>query len=358
MASHSTSSEIACGIHELYKPSNGVPEVDIVAVHGLNGNVRQTWTSKNTGRCWLDDPEFLPKYLPNARVLSWGYNASFSSLTGATPSQEMIHHHAQTLVANLSAQRQLTGTHDKPIIFLCHSLGGIVVKRALLYVKAREGSAHSQYYQILNCTYGILFFGTPHHGSSKAQWLGYLKRIASMAVPWPLSVSQSPLVSALERDSETLQNITLDFVPIMKRFRIFFFWEQEKTSLKSIINEYIVSSDSAAPVHDETERSGIAADHSGMVKFDNPTSQGFRTVIEALVRYSRQAPGAVDANLAYAAAAIEQEKRRRAIEILGYYPVHPSTSTPSNEVQGIASSRQDLNIHGTFLIENGQNRRF
>jgi hypothetical protein len=39
------------------------------------------------------------------------------------------------------------------------------------------------------------------------------------------------LLNALQEGSETLQNITDQFAPLMKRFRIYFFWEQEKTDL-------------------------------------------------------------------------------------------------------------------------------
>ena len=39
------------------------------------------------------------------------------------------------------------------------------------------------------------------------------------------------LVNALQEGSETLQNITDQFAPLMKRFHIYFFWEQEKTDL-------------------------------------------------------------------------------------------------------------------------------
>jgi hypothetical protein len=39
------------------------------------------------------------------------------------------------------------------------------------------------------------------------------------------------LVDALLEGSEVLQNITDMFVPLMKNFRVYFFWEQEKTNL-------------------------------------------------------------------------------------------------------------------------------
>jgi hypothetical protein len=39
------------------------------------------------------------------------------------------------------------------------------------------------------------------------------------------------LADALHEGSEVLQNITDMFAPLMKNFRIYFFWEQEKTDL-------------------------------------------------------------------------------------------------------------------------------
>jgi hypothetical protein len=45
----------------------------IVAVHGLNGDARRTWTDPSTGALWLN--QFLPKKLPNARVVTFGYDS-------------------------------------------------------------------------------------------------------------------------------------------------------------------------------------------------------------------------------------------------------------------------------------------
>ena len=46
------------------------------------------------------------------------------------------------------------------------------------------------------------------------------------------------LLDALQASSETLQNITDQFVPLMKRFHIYFFWEQEKTDL-GVTRDYV-----------------------------------------------------------------------------------------------------------------------
>ena len=47
----------------------------VVAVHGLNGHPRKTWTSDN-GHLWLKD--FLPNELPYARILSFGYDSQLT----------------------------------------------------------------------------------------------------------------------------------------------------------------------------------------------------------------------------------------------------------------------------------------
>lgn len=117
-------------------------------------------------------------------------------------------------------------------------------EQALAYAESRPRLSHV--HSIYTCTFAILFFGTPHHGSSKANLLGNLQKVASLAVPKAAIDLESGLVNALEKESETLQNITDQFAPLMPSFRIFFFWEQEKTDLK-YKRDYIVDETSAAP---------------------------------------------------------------------------------------------------------------
>jgi hypothetical protein len=188
------------------------------------------------------------------------------------------------------------------------------VRQALAYSNSRSSEKIAHISSIFTCTYGILFFGTPHNGSSKARLLGTLQKLASVAVPQKVGQFESSLVSALEEESETLQDITDHFVPLMKNFCIYFFWEQEKTDLK-YTRDYIVNQESAAPVFDNTERSGIAADHSSMVKFSENTSQGFRSVAAALDRYCEEAPDVIRRRCIQAAQAQDEERCREAMEL-------------------------------------------
>jgi hypothetical protein len=53
----------------------------------------------------------------------------------------------------------------------------------------------------------------------------------SALTPSKVLDTDSQLADALYEGSEVLQNITDMFAPLMKNFRIYFFWEQEKTNL-------------------------------------------------------------------------------------------------------------------------------
>jgi hypothetical protein len=97
----------AYGLSEVYVcPGPQKPLVDIVLVHGLNGNPQKTWTS-SSGVFWPAD--LLPQFVQNqrVRVLVWGYNSTPASFTDGV-SQDNILHHAETLVANLSSNRSVS----------------------------------------------------------------------------------------------------------------------------------------------------------------------------------------------------------------------------------------------------------
>ncbi|RPB07239.1 hypothetical protein P167DRAFT_496072, partial [Morchella conica CCBAS932] len=97
------------------------PIIDIVAIHGLNGHRERSWTADN-GVNWLKD--LLPEKSPNARIFSYGYD----SRTHGPVSEQHLHDHGVALVSDLSLVRRSTQTEGRPIIFIAHSLGGIICK--------------------------------------------------------------------------------------------------------------------------------------------------------------------------------------------------------------------------------------
>lgn len=105
-------------------------QVDVVLVHGLNGHPRGTWTAKNGGVFWPS--QLLPVSLKSAqaRILVYGYNADVYTFGNeSSASSDLIHQHAQSMVTNLAYERKSEEREHCPIIFVAHSLGGILVKR-------------------------------------------------------------------------------------------------------------------------------------------------------------------------------------------------------------------------------------
>lgn len=206
-------------------------------------------------------------------------------------SKDKIHNHAETLVAGLAANRRLRKASERPIIFVAHSLGGLVVKRALIYSSEIRGNNTEHLRAIFVSTYGILFLGTPHHGSDVAQWGSRLEWICGAVLPSGFVDSQPQLVDALKKNNETLQNIDRAFIQLMSRFHIFFFHEGKPTRLpKRMGMHFIVDEDSASPNVQDVERASIPADHSHLCKFEDMSSPGFDVVAEAILRYAADAP--------------------------------------------------------------------
>lgn len=102
-------------------------------------------------------------------------------------STDMIHQHAQTLLANLSIERKAEDTERNPIIWVAHSLGGILVKRALELSNDLQGKNADDLRSIYVSTYGIIFLGTPHNGSDAAKWGLVLQNMVHVSILSKLS---------------------------------------------------------------------------------------------------------------------------------------------------------------------------
>jgi hypothetical protein len=112
------------------KPSNQTGIVDVVAIHGLNGHYSRTWTSKHGSKSgnWLRD--FLPTQVLDTRIMSFGYNSAVQF----SKSDADINTFAEQLLEELLALRCTQVERHRPLVFICHSLGGIVFKKVSTYV--------------------------------------------------------------------------------------------------------------------------------------------------------------------------------------------------------------------------------
>lgn len=189
------------------------------------------------------------------------------------------------------------------------------MKRALTLAAGRTSAKNSRLHLVYTCTYGILFFGTPHNGSGMARPANCFMKFASAIVPRKIVRFETSLLTGLEEDSETLQNITQDFAPMMARYHVYFFWEQLPMDLK-YSKACIVNRDSAAPVIDGTGRCGIAANHRDMCKFESFYSHGFNVVVSALKRYLQEAPRVVENRIEERAKMLDDRRRNEALDLM------------------------------------------
>jgi predicted alpha/beta hydrolase family esterase len=118
----------------------------VIFVHGLGGHHQGTWTA-NKDAFW---PAWLDEELPAATVFSAEYDASPSAwLGGAMPLVDRA--------GNLLERFNVDGIGSRPVIFVTHSLGGLVVKQLLRH---SDTYGAEQWKRVSEQTRGVVFLAT------------------------------------------------------------------------------------------------------------------------------------------------------------------------------------------------------
>ncbi|KAH7000621.1 putative SesB-related regulatory protein [Ilyonectria destructans] len=268
------------GLNTLYEPSS--PIVDIVFIHGLSGHRDRTWSAKNGAGPW--PKELLAPKLPEARIMLYGYDAHVVKADSLV-SNNGIGDHARSLLSALATCRdaEKSASEDlemyRPLIFVAHSLGGLVCQEALV---ASRASAENHLRDILRCTWAIAFIGTPHSGVDSADAVDRLAR-------WTAHVRQANprIVQILRRDSELLARTQNDFHSLLRsqlsegrrEISITCFYEELPVPR---FGEIVPKSSAILPSYPSI---GIHRNHMDMVKFSTENDPGFISVVGELLRF-------------------------------------------------------------------------
>ncbi|CAI7624444.1 unnamed protein product [Penicillium manginii] len=269
------------GFTILYGDSNS--KIDLVFLHGLNGHPKSTWTHNTTDFFW---PWELRRHIPDARVLCYGYDSDVSPQLGTNLIR--IKSLAASFLSNLVNKRQEDHEIGRPLVFIGHSLGGLIIKKALIQASQTVITELDDAHRIYQATKGLIFFGTPHAGSAagkklRVQTLKLIAKVAFTKVPPKLD-------SALESHSDELLDLADDFRTISlytKREISIYSYAESRTTPK--LGAVVVDEFSAFVGYDKEVRSYIQADHEGIVKFDGETDADYTNVWGKINRLKRLA---------------------------------------------------------------------
>ncbi|PCD31340.1 hypothetical protein AU210_010995 [Fusarium oxysporum f. sp. radicis-cucumerinum] len=207
------------GLSVIYEPETDAPIVDIIMVHGLKGHPYKTWRRKQNPNN-MDKPsthpekeapkprtskrlelrqsfkaflkgsssssrqdssltestsntvpalengdltvfwpaDLLPQNCKKARILTFGNDTKITKFTSGPTNTNSIFSHGKDFLFSLGREY----VPDRPMIFVAHSLGGILVKEMLALSSTSDTPTHKG---VIESTAAVIFLGTPHRGS-------------------------------------------------------------------------------------------------------------------------------------------------------------------------------------------------
>jgi len=157
-------------LNEIYTPPNGLPVADIVFIHGLGDGFKSCWqnTSGSEGDVW---PIFLAEKFPGMSI--WGLDYPTSKFSSYLNKSDLS---LLTVASSLSELLRAKKVGSRPLILICHSLGGIIAKAML---RACESSTTATKKAIFDNCNGVVFIASPHNGSGLASILNLIPGVAS-----------------------------------------------------------------------------------------------------------------------------------------------------------------------------------
>jgi hypothetical protein len=234
---------------------------DVVFIHGIGGDRKGTWRfgspdSKPPGYFW---PSYLDSTFPECRVHLVDYNSKLSKLTGG-PSMSLA-----DISVGLLDDFANHGIGKRPIIFVVHSMGGILLKK---FMRVASNYGSRDYKAICDMVVGILFLATPHSGSN----------LAALAKKLSLVFRPTETLMGLGFADAELRELQTWFLNqhVVQRFRVKTYAENRPVAK---IGGLVVDQVSANPGIPGAEFTVL--DDEDHISISKPESSGFQVVLGA-----------------------------------------------------------------------------
>ncbi|KAI9662517.1 MAG: hypothetical protein M1821_008684 [Bathelium mastoideum] len=196
-------------------PLNDPPEpivADVIAVTGLGGHAFGSWAC-SPRHMWLRD--FLAKDLPNLRILIYGYNSRLKNAAA----RSIIGDHVRMFKQRLLTLPESAQSQHRPIIFIGHSLGCLLIKKVLTEITSSTTASH-----ISDVPFTV-FLAAPHRGLDTL----------SLQTVLGLDDLSKDIVDELGESSPTLSDLNESFARIAHQLSILSCYELQPT--KTLIKD-------------------------------------------------------------------------------------------------------------------------
>ncbi|KAH9907232.1 hypothetical protein F4778DRAFT_721108 [Xylariomycetidae sp. FL2044] len=250
------------GLIPLHEPAK--PEAIIIAVPGLGGGSRSTWTDANSRFFWLQDGLSSEASIKRVALYTFGYLPGLMwEITRLTDVAQSLH---SDILLTLDIAQVPIST---PIIFVGHSLGGLIVKQLLIR------SALSSPSRIHRQTSAVLFFGTPHRGDIS---------------PVAIQLLSPRYVADAQRIFSHWNNVNEAWTHISQGYQIVNFYETLISKGPKSLRTLIVPKDQATTNLPGERVLPLNASHRDLVRFSGADDFNYRIVLGVINRILLELP--------------------------------------------------------------------
>lgn len=163
--------------------------------------------------------------------------------------------------------RDNTDHQQTPLVFVGHSMGGLVIKRAYILAKQKE-----VFHKLAERVKAILFLATPHRGADLAHLLSRILNLTS---------GSRPFVADLHRNSVATQSINDEFPQHCQDLQLYSFYETLPTNY-GVGKGLIVDKDLATLGYANERTAYLNANHREVCKYSAQSDSNYQTVRNAL----------------------------------------------------------------------------
>ena len=255
------------------------PSASVLLVHGLGGHHYDTWRYGAARNPWNVDETFWPLWLardrPALSIYVIGYSAPVSRLRGTAMH---LTDQATSILARLLAEPTLA---DGPLMFIGHSLGGLIIKK-LLQTADSTARYDPRAAGLIERVEKVAFLGTPHAGAGLASWGDRLRIIVRPSAATTSLVRNDPYLRDLNNWYREWANA--------RGIAHLILTEAQPT----VILGTIVPPDSADPGLANVRPVAIDANHKGICKPIDHTNQIYVLVRDFIIRPVQRAQSLPD----------------------------------------------------------------